>query len=469
MCRKLGCFMCTLGKNGILRQPFLYLITIFIVLTGCSGNSSNSLKEEQKKNVGVAMTQIDWMSTWTFRKGKRKLVEDAAREYEILNQNIKINLKFTQELWKNVNSAEQPFQHILSMIQSGKTDWDIVNLDKQTYTNISASLKDDKWTAKYLVNFEEFDWFRESHKSSVINDSKYRQSWGGILPGPLIEGYYHAFWYNKKVAERIGLHIKPMGMTFDDLVGYISKAYEYNKTAAQKVILLLEATPSKIKTDLLNSLIISALGNIDTSKIDRVHNLAALKRALLAMEKLARYKPLDMVTSINKDVDPLLDEKALFGIFPSTTYNIWEATDKEKIKNVVPVELPVFETPGIFYIGSYQSVWAVFKNAPHREEAIRLIRFMCSNDIAERWVSNTKNPTALNVRIDASAFGQDEIEKFNKEIERKYQGKLTIYNISKILFGSQSSVTIDGLPILRGDISADNYYDQVLKESRKKK
>jgi ABC-type glycerol-3-phosphate transport system substrate-binding protein len=188
-----------------------------IIMGGCVNDTSHKQNNIEKKYSGNQLTQIDWMSTWTFRKGKRKLVESAAREYELLHQDIKINLKFTQELWPKVNTAEQPFQHILQMIQTGNTDWDIVNLDKQSYTNITSSLKDDKWTQKYLVNFEDYEWFRESHKAAVINDPKYRQSWGGTLPGPLIEGYYHAFWYNKKVAEKIGLQIKPMGMTFDDL------------------------------------------------------------------------------------------------------------------------------------------------------------------------------------------------------------------------------------------------------------
>jgi ABC-type glycerol-3-phosphate transport system substrate-binding protein len=439
---------------------------IFVLLSDCSSDNTEK-KSETNSTVTVNKIPIKWMSTWTFRKGKRKLVESSAREFEILNQDINIHLWFNQEIWPKATNTEQPLQHTLEMIRSGKYDWDICNIDKYIYTNVTAELKDPKWTKKYLVDFSEFDWFRNSHESTVIEDPAFREGWGGIIPGPIIEGYYHAFWYNKKLADKIGLKIKPMGMTFNDLKEYLQKAYEYNKTAKDKIILLSETSPSKIKTDLLDCLIMSALGEVDTSRLDLTRNLKALKRALDSMEELSKFKPLEIPVTIDPKVDPVLDGKALFGIFPSTIYNIWEAVDKEKLKDVVPIELPIFENPPMFYMGSYQSVWAVFKDSPHKDEAIRVIKFMCTNDIAERWISLTKNPTALKVRINASKFNQDEIDRFNTNIESKYKGKLSIYKVSKILFGyRRSSIVLDGLPILRGKISADEYYNSIVKQVR---
>jgi ABC-type glycerol-3-phosphate transport system substrate-binding protein len=446
-------------------QRLLYYC-IFFFLVACSEQTSDKQVRENAVGLKKDAVQIDWMSTWTYRKSKRTLVENAARDFELLNQEVRVNLKFSEEIWPNFDKNRQPLIHIHEMIQTGKTDWDIVNLDKFIYNALKDSFKDERWPLKYLVNFEEFDWFRESHKDAIINDKKFRESWGGMLPGPMIEGYYHGLWYNKAVADQIGLKIKPFGMTFDDLLGYFQKAYEYNKTASQKVNILSEVTPSKTKTDLFNSLVISALGDADTAKVSINQSLAALKRTLIAFEKLSQYHPLEVFTEVNPDIDPVLDGKTLFGIFPSTFYNIMEATDKEKLKNMYPAELPVFEKPGMFYIGSYQSVWAVFKNAPHREEAIQLIKYLCSRDVAERWVSSTKNPTALKLRIDATDFNQDEIDRFNNEIGRKYEGKLAIYDISKVLFGSKSKVKIDGLPVLRGRVSAEEYYNEIVRQVR---
>jgi len=454
----------------MLKKQVAGLLMVIILITisiGCSNKNSDENTKNKSTNSIKQKIPVNWMCTWTFRKAKRNLVESSAREFELLNQDVNINLRFNQEIWPKHTSLEQPLQHTLEMINSGNFDWDICNIDKYVYTGVTKELKNPNWTQEYLIDFSQFDWFRNSHNASVLNDPKFREGWGGIIPGPIIEGYYHAMWYNKKVADRIGLKIKSTNMTFTDLEEYLQKANEYNKTAKEKVILLSETAPSKIKTDLLDCLIMSALGEVDTAKVDLNNNLKALKRALLALEKLSQYKPLEITTTVNNKVDPVLDGKALFGIFPSTIYNIWEATDKEKLKDVLPVELPVFENPGMFYMGSYQSVWAVFKNAPNKEEAIRIIKYMCSNDIAERWVINTKNPTALKVRIDASKFNQDEIDKFNSYISSKYEGKLLIYKVSQILFGrKKSSVVLDGLPVLRGTISAEDSYNSIVKQLR---
>ena len=44
--------------------------------------------------------------------------------------------------------------------------------------------------------------------------------------GPMLEGYCHAIFYNKDVAERVGIEIKDMGMTFDDLLKYVKAVYD---------------------------------------------------------------------------------------------------------------------------------------------------------------------------------------------------------------------------------------------------
>jgi hypothetical protein len=148
----------------------------------------------------------------------------------------------------------------------------------------------------------------------------------------------------------------------------------------------------------------------------------------------------------------------------SSFYNQWEAVDKIKAQNMLPAEPPIFEKPVMFFHGSYQSVWAVLKNAPHAKEAVKFMQFMCSNDIAEKWISSTKNPTGLNVRIDASELGQDEIGKFTRKIDKQYRKNINNYDIAKVLFGPKCTLKIDATPVVGGTITADEYYGEIVKQ-----
>jgi ABC-type glycerol-3-phosphate transport system substrate-binding protein len=55
-------------------------------------------------------------------------------------------------------------------------------------------------------------------------------NWNGMIPGPYLEGQYWALWFNKKVAEKVGIEIKQFGMTFDDFAGYLKAIYQYNQS-----------------------------------------------------------------------------------------------------------------------------------------------------------------------------------------------------------------------------------------------
>jgi ABC-type glycerol-3-phosphate transport system substrate-binding protein len=355
------------------------------------------------------------------------------------------------------------------MIRARHFNWDIITLTQKYYNDIGKELNDPEWGKKYLVNFEDFDWFRESHNPLVFEVQQYRDDLGGIFAGPLIEGRYYSLWYNTNTAKKIGLQIKPTGMTFDDFKGYIKRAYEYNQTTQEKIQILYSKSNYMPVPELLNSLVLSALGTIDTLKIDLPKGLAALKRALKACESLSVYNPIDPTIKLDDKTDAMLEEKVLFGVYVSSFINNWEAIDKAKAENMVPAELPVFERPCIFFHGSYQSVWAVFKDAPHRDEAIKFMQYMCSNDIAEKWISTTKNPTAIKVRINASDLAQDEIAKFNTAIEKKYGKNIRNYNIAQILFGPKSTITIDSTQVVSGELTANQYYDQIVKQLKKQK
>jgi ABC-type glycerol-3-phosphate transport system substrate-binding protein len=453
---------------------FYLLICLFVLSWSCTSHQDSKTTTtsiDTSISTSLKQTPINWIANWRNRESKKNLLLGAAKEFNLLNQDLHINIKFQEEFCNNCNDARETIQDtIINMIHSGKVSWDIIVLTQKYYTEIGRLINDPEWGKKYLVNFEDFEWFRNSHNPMIFQLPQYREDFGGIIAGPLIEGRYFSLWYNKKVAEKIGIQIKPIGMTFDDFKGYIQKAYEYNKSNKDKVTVFIDDIAPTPMNELLAPLVLSELGDLETANVSSEKKQAALKKALKAFEELAPYKPYENVANVkyDKENDPILEGKVLFYFFPSSIINQWEDDSKVNSLNMLPAEFPVFEKPGHFYHGSYQSVWAVFKNAPHREEAIRFMQYMCSNDIAERWISSTKNPTAIKVKIDASDLGQDEIEKFSRNLEKKYGNKIKNYNLTKILFNKEEPL-IDGIDVLKGKITANEYYDQILNQVRKSK
>jgi hypothetical protein len=447
----------------------LYFTIILVFVESCI---SRNEKQNEKGQVtsAIKQVQVNWVANWLNREVKRKLLVDAAREFEFLNQDIKINIKFQEELCNNCpNVIPSNEDTIIKMMLSNYYNWDIVTLTQKNYSDIAAKLNDPEWGKKYLVNFEDFPWFKESHKSIIFENTQYRNDLGGIFAGPLIEGRYFSLWYNKNLANKIGLQIKPIGMTFEDFKGYIKQAFEYNQTATDKIQILFTKSNFDPVPELFNSLTLSSLGQLDTTKIDISNSLSALKRVLQACESLAGYNLSGQKLKSDNISDAMLDEKVLFGGYVSSYYNSWESINKEKAQNMVPVESPTFEHPCIIFRGSYQSVWAVFKYAPHCNEAIKFMQYMCSNDIAEKWISSTKNPTGLKVRINASDLTHDDIAKFNTGIEKKYGNNMRNYDINQLLFGPKTTIKIDATQVINGTLSADEYYNQIVKQLKKQK
>ncbi len=342
---------------------------------------------------------------------------------------------------------------------------DILRLKNRTevYKNIAKKLGDTEWGAKYLVDFNQYDWYHESHIEHVFHVSSIRDGYGGIYAGPLISGRNYALWYNEKTAEKLGIEIKQTGMTLDDFMGYCKAVYDYNQTAVEKITFMPDHKLNSQVTDIFNNLVLSELGSLDNILNQPQRVKEAIKKSLKAFEDLSNYNPVNTDVNVNKDFVYILNGQILFEEKPSSWYNQCETEDAEKALNLVPVEMPVFnnQSPSL-YPGTFQSVWAVFKNAPHKEEAVELMRYFSTNDVAERWLSLTYNPTGLKVKLKSSDFGQNKIETFNTYIEKKYGENLRMFELGEVLYANKD-IKIEPLSVFQGKMTADQFYKNLKK------
>jgi ABC-type glycerol-3-phosphate transport system substrate-binding protein len=446
--------------NYCQKLSHLFLLALLLLLFCCSGNKQNNAIITSLDSVHQNQTQIKWICNWQNRESKRNLITSTVKEFEIQHQDVAVLIKYQEEFCggcKNVGTLIQ--DTIVSMIQSGKYNWDIIPLTANGYKNIADKLDDKNWGQKYLVNFEDYPWFKESHISQVFEVPEYREDFGGIYAGPMIEGRYYGLWYNAESAKKIGISIKNIGMTFDDMLGYCQKVNEYNKTAkdSDKITFFSAYKAKDQVNDILNNLILSQFSDLN-SVPDKKTSLAAVYKSLKAIEELSKNSAINNSVKANVDFISSIQGKVLFTIQVSSWYNQCESEDKVKTLNLIPAQMPVFEKPGPIYHGSFQSVWAVFKNAPHKDQAVELMKYFCTNDVAERWLSTTYNPTGLKVKMKSSDFGQNDIEKFNYSIEHTYGENIKNFDIVKLLFGKENKEKFDATQILDGSVSADEFY-----------
>jgi ABC-type glycerol-3-phosphate transport system substrate-binding protein len=109
-----------------------------------------------------------------------------------------------------------------------------------------------------------------------------------------------------------------------------------------------------------------------------------------------------------------------------------------------------------YYIGGYQITWAVPKNAPHKEEAVKFLLAMNSIDIADKWVQYTKSSTGILGRMNDVEFGYDNVENFTYTIQKKYGRSKVSADLPSKLFGTaHASENSYFHEVLQGKMTAD--------------
>ncbi len=412
-------------KETVLRFALISGVLILTIFISCKREKVS----ENGKTIEVKeKSQINWIGHWKGEGKREQLVREVANEYEFINQDVKVNLQFPENVYffssaNGQSSDNEEVKFIAEQITSSHPKWDIIRL-KDHYPRVAAYLKDPEWGKKYLVDFSEFPDFKEKHQSFVFN-KEYKDANGGITIGPYNEGFYYAIWYNKVLAAKMGIQIKQFGMTPDDFISYIKAAHEYNKSHGTNIIPMFEEGSWIISPMLVNTMFYSLVGDYNEI-VNPEYNpkkLEYLEKVLNVFEEIAKYDPLprDREKVVwASTFNYLLDGQCLIYAQGSWMYTIWDGIDKVKLRNIVPAELPTFTVNNPAYIGGYKACWAVPENAPHKEEAIKLLKFWASSGISEKWARYTKCPTAVKGNITSTTLGFDQFEDYQFYILKKY-------------------------------------------------
>jgi ABC-type glycerol-3-phosphate transport system substrate-binding protein len=433
----------------------------FLMFWSCTSNvATNKEKGIKEIPVSVSKKEVNWVGHWLHEGDREKLLHEIANEYEFLNQDVKINMKFPEDLYAPTDAAEEDF--IISQMKMPVAEWDVIRL-KEHYNPIARKLNDPLWGPKYLVDFTKVPGFLESH-GSFISSNTTKSRAGGIIVGPYNEGQLWALFVNLNVAKRMGIEVKQYGMTFDDFLGYIKAAYAYNQSHSYIAPIFEDQgwiSMEALFKELFYSLIDTYEEAIDTRVTPK--KIVALQKCYEALGELAKYKPIIRTRSKiqwSRDNDYPLKDSCLFMVNGTWMYNIWKLKGANKMSNVLPCELPVFR-PSDSYIGGYASNFAVLKNGPHVEAAIKLMMYWCTPHVAEKWVRYTKSPSGVKGNLTSTAFGIDPYESYMYTMENKYGAKKFPQAENQYMLGEKNLTSIKVIEVLEGKVSPEQAFEDV--------
>jgi ABC-type glycerol-3-phosphate transport system substrate-binding protein len=444
---------------------------IVLIFTKCQNSKTTINIEGFKPLQKVEPTTINFISHWLGEGKKEALLKEKINEFEFTNQDVKIHWKFAEDIYFDRRKQNIEISFNAKIVLSDKPEWDIIRLNGE-YAKVGDSLHDPDWGKKYLVDFSEIPEFRETTRPELLtNDVK--AQYGGIIPGPFVDGYNWALWCNTEVAKKVGIDVKQFDMTAEDFLSYIKVVYDYNKRNNDSIIGLYEASDWSTTQTIAQVLFFSEIGNYD--EIMNFHysekKYKAWEKVLREIEKFAAYKPLPDYKRITwtETRNYPLKGKCLFYSNASWMYNMWLGIDSNNLKKMIPTELPVFK-PSPAYIGGYFVTWAVLKKSPNRDKAVRFLLSLNKPDMAEKWARYTKSPTGIKGNLTTFNFGFDKIENYQYTIEHKYGAhKTAVYSNSIYCFGKENENVLDRyLEVFSGQMTADQALHEINKQLKKK-
>ena len=444
--------------------PLIFIAITVIIVSLLKKDSNENQKVSIYKNTISVVPKVNWLVDWTDQPVKRNFIKELSSEYSFNHQDVKLNVVFSDFSVKTRQAMQ-----IVNMIKSNIYNWDIVWIDESVYLVVAQELNNANWGKDYLVDFQKIEGYMVTHLPEIIKNTSYRKKTGNIMIGPYLDGFYGVLWYNKKVADLLGIDVKNKDMNFDDIIAYAEKIYKYNINRENKTALFSESTDFNFSYLFQNLLWseIDRMGFNTTPPIESAKNI--LLNVFTLLEKLGNYNPLIESHMINLWYDAkeaFINDKALFLVGKTSLYNELQLMDSTNYLHILPAELPSYEHSKAYY-GSFQPTFAVMKYSPNSEAAVKLIKNISNEKYAEEWIKMTKNPTGLSCDVKENFLDNDPINNFLVYIAQKYDFNVRYsidagYILGKPNAGLFYLIDENVKLILTGEITAEKALENII-------
>ncbi len=451
-----------------------YLIVFLIfLLSACRNKEVDTFISVQKKSINISNNNrslVRIMGHWYDEGKKELLVRDAVREFAFLNQDLQVELQFPHHIFKFNDEAELYFiecDSIEQMVRLNKWPFDVLFVDKERYRVVGERIGDMEWGKKFLIDFSQEPWFIQTHKPGLFENIPLSEDYGGILPGPIIEGITHILFVSEEVEKKVGIKVKELNMTYDEFLSYAKAVDEYNRTHSEKVTFFSKQYQYAID-NLFKQLLTSYYGK--TTYSSHEESLAALAYTYRAFEELSRYHVLDQhmeYSHLAYDIAQriLFDKQCLFNLQPTWLILLWNKSYPEGLKKIRPCEIPSFAGKiSPFYSGFFQCIFVVPKYAQNPEAGKRFIKHITTTETADKWVKYSKCPTGMRNTISYTDFGQDIYEKFFQHLQKKYGNNQIDVKLNELLFNTKKTLNFRYNDVLEGNLTADEAMAQLKRQ-----
>jgi len=384
--------------------------------TGCKNETleiqSATLKTIQPKELKI-------VGNWKGEGEKEKLLKDIAREFEFEHQNYLVRLDFQNNFFFNEQEIEERANQVYIQIVNNSYKNDIFYLNYPIYHAVSEKMGDKLWGEKVLVNMLDYPEIVRAHKKFVFELPYIKETFGNMIPSPVIEGNFAALWYNSELARKIGIDIRQFNMTFDDFMQYVIAANQYNENHAHKINII----NPKNTFPLFFSLVYSSFFGDTASSSES--NFKAFKNAYESFELLSKYSAFKIHNNsgFRDEVDLMIQGNTLFTISDNKAFILVKSKNKELVTKLIPAEIPSYGDSK-YYHGYFQPFWGIFKNAKNAKGAVEFMKYISSYEFAEQYEKITKSPSGLKTVLNTNELSPDKIEMFNRHIENKYGSRI---------------------------------------------
>lgn len=435
-----------------MKKVIVYIILLLLlVYSACQNDEGiesstksaiNDFKEPAKK--------FKWLGHWFGQGKKETLLREIARDFSFQNQDLDFTLEFPHEM-ANVSPGFSQKDYlsdsIVKMIETNNWPYDVMYCGTWMYDLVARKIKDQDWGAKYFIDLKNEPWFINAHKESIFLTDLNTRKLGGVAPGAYIEGSWNVLYVSSEVQNKLGIKVKKHGMNIDDFISYAKAVHDYNAKNEDKITFFWQQRNREVQ-DLLSQLTMSYIEKDSADNIKEA--FIALEHVYRKLEEIAQYEPLNQYTQ-PKDPRDLNVQDVLFIPHSSWITIFWNKNFPNASELVHPCELPSMNNKtATVYSGYYSAPFVIPKNGKNTKTAINLMKFICSENVAEKWVKYSKSPTGINHRMVYAELSQNETNLFSQYIKNKYNDRLAQVNLSQTLFKTHKTINLKAKELMGG-------------------
>lgn len=403
---------------------------------------------------------LRYLGSWSDEPKKKAFESNLLQEFDFVNPDLDVQHEPLEKISEFKRAAI-----IAEMILTSNYCWDVVWVTPKIRSEVKKLIQCGDWIEEYCVTFEKDTPLYQAHLPALIEKTK------RPLHGPRIDGRFYVSWYNHALAAELGLSVDGVILTFDEILRQAKRVYEYNQTSDNPIITILDFSSASSSRKLFKSLLLSRLADQE-GRVPDVMEQEAKDRILLeclqAFEELGKYEVLNSNHALLRrraEGYKMLNKRALF-MFDSTEIypRLMKSTDTNLLKNFTLLDSPSFG-PVNYATGFYRTPWIIFKHAPNRKEAIRLMEYWSRPEVSRAWVRQTHCPTGLRGDLFDPVFGDDPLGSYQERIARLHRTHIYFpSSIVKQIWGkrlAKSDFHLDLQAVLDGRMSAQALFDKL--------